>query len=173
MANITSPKRDLKKSTIKFIDGTAITPNEITIKLDDGNITVQHGKNFEYILDRGVLDAVREGDQIPLSLTVTGRFNEIRSSTGTDISPYEFATKTGNGSSLVSTGALCDPYCIDVEITTSYPDCDDGTDEVQDETETYPEFRADTIDIDMDAGTITFTGRCNVVHPTVARTAQV
>lgn len=171
MALLAAPKRNLKASVMTFSDGTG-TPNTITIKMDDGNFTHQTGYNNEYILDRGNLDTVREGDDIPLQVTCVGRFTEITSSTGLDESPYEFATQSGAASTHLSTGAACEPYAFDIILTTTRPGCDDATDEVEIETETYSDFRPDTIDVDNQAGTITFTGRCNVVLPTSARTAN-
>lgn len=169
MANLGAQKRNLKNSVLTFSDGTG-TPETLTIKMDDGNLTHQTGFNQEYILDRGNLDTVREGDDIPVQLTVVGRFTEITSSTGLGESPYEFATQSGAASTHLSTGGACEPYAFDIILTTTPPaGCTVGADSVQIETETFSDFRPDTIDVDNQAGTITFTGRCNITLPTSAR----
>jgi hypothetical protein len=170
MANLPAPKIDLKDATIVLKDGTAVTPNTLTLKMDDGNITFQHSRNVEYILNRGALDGTREGDEIPLSVSFQGRFSEITSSTGLDMSLYEFLTFTGAAASNVSTGAdVCEkPYAIDIEVTLARG-CTIGADVLQDELIIFPAFRHDTIDGDFKAGQLSIAGKCNVVHPTASR----
>ena len=46
-------------------DGAAITflPQQIDVKVGDGNLTYTENSEYEYELDRGQLDTVREGNQ--------------------------------------------------------------------------------------------------------------
>ena len=60
---------DLKNATITFEDGTG-TPNTLDITIGEGNLVWTEARNIEYVLDRGLLDEVREGDQIPVELTI-------------------------------------------------------------------------------------------------------
>ena len=59
----------LKFATMKLIDGTAVTPEEIEIKIGEGNLTWTEAKTMEYLLDRTLLDEVRAGDEIPMDVS--------------------------------------------------------------------------------------------------------
>lgn len=168
MANIAPGKYDLKQCTLTLKDATA-TPVEIEVKFDEGNLTFTHNKNIEYIKDRGVLDTAREGDQEPMSVSFQGRFNCIKSSTGNDLSIYEFLTNTG-ATALTTTGDACAPFACDIVLTVDHSDCDPpGSDVVQDEEIIFEEFRAESIGGDFKAGQISVDGKSNRVHPTATR----
>lgn len=156
---------DLKNATLKFLDGTG-TPNELTVHFDEGNLTYTERREIEYKLDRGVLDYTREGDQQPLELNFEGRFHAITSQSGDPVTPIEFLTQQGAASAYVSTGGLCEPYSIDVQLEM---DRDCGT-TVYDERITFPKFRYEEIGGDFREGTLSVSGRCNVIRPTAIRT---
>jgi hypothetical protein len=42
--------------------------NSITVKVGDGTLTYSEKRNMEYTLDRGRLDEVREGDEVPMDV---------------------------------------------------------------------------------------------------------
>lgn len=168
MANVAPGKYDLKKCTLTLRDGQG-TPEEIEMKFDEGNLTFTHNRNIEYVKDRGALDAVREGDEEPMSLSFQGRFNCIKSSSGNDLSVYEFLTNTG-ATTLTTTGQPCDPFAVDVVLTRDNSGCQPGVgDVVQDEEIVFEEFRHESIDGDIRAGQISVSGKCNRVHPTSTR----
>jgi hypothetical protein len=151
-----------------IIDDAVITflAQQIEVTLGDGNLTWTLNKEYEYLLDRGNLDTVREGDQVPLDVVLDSVYEFITTGTNETISPYDAMNGTGGASEWVSSSAdPCEPYAVDVEVE-HVQNC--GT--AQNETTLLPDFRYDTLDVDLDAATISFTGRCNAVSPTVTRT---
>ncbi len=107
---------DMKDVTIKFLDGTP-TPNEITITIGEGNLTYTETRNIEYILDRGVLDEVRLGDETPVELSTDFKWSFITGTTGTGgvPSPEDFLKRIGAASAYISTDSdLCRPFAIDI-----------------------------------------------------------
>jgi hypothetical protein len=140
-------------------------PQQIEVKLGDGNLTWTVNKEYEYLLDRGNLDTVREGDQQPLDVTLDSVYEQITTGTAETISPYDAMNGTGGASEWVSASTdLCEPYAVDLEVVHAQP-C--GT--AEDETTDLPDFRYDTLEVDIDAATISFTGRCNAIAPTITR----
>jgi len=140
-------------------------PQQIEIKLGDGNLVWTVNREYEYLLDRGNLDTVREGDQQPLDITIDSVYEHITTGTGEVITPYDALNGTGEASEWVSSSAdPCEPYAVDIEVEHT-PPC--GSEEV--ETSLFPDFRYDTFEADLDAATLSVTGRCNVVKPTVTR----
>lgn len=157
---------DLKNCTVKFKDGATPTPNSLTLYIDEGNLTYRVRREIEYKLNRGSLTgaAVREGDEQPMELTISCRFNAIRSSAGDPVTVQEFLYREGQASAYVTTGAECEPYAVDVVVEINYS-C--GT--VVDEVVTFPDFRYEDVGGDFRAGTLELTGRCQAVKPTSVR----
>jgi len=67
--------RDFKNATIKIQDGTTPTPNELIVVVGEGNVTFTERKNMDYVLDRGVLGSVREGDQAPVEVSLDAEWS--------------------------------------------------------------------------------------------------
>jgi hypothetical protein len=150
-----------------YVDGGTVTflPQQIEVKVGDGNLTWTINKEYEYLLDRGNLDTVREGDQQPLDVTLDSVYEQITTGTSETITPYDAMNGVGGAAEWVSSSSdACEPYAVDIEVEHSQP-C--GT--AQDEITLLPDFRYDTLEVDIDAATLSFTGRCNTVSPTVTR----
>lgn len=157
---------DLKKCTFIIRDGTS-TPNEITVKVGEGNLTYTIARTIEYILDRGTIDLVREGDEVPCKVSFDFVYEFYTSDTGggEPVAPAEALMKTGAAVSWVTTGAdACEPYAVDIIVEYNIT-C--GT--TKDETLTFSEFRYETLDFDIKAGTISASGSCNEIAPTSVR----
>ncbi len=155
---------DLKNATIKFKDGTG-TPNYLTIKMDEGNLTYTRRRTVEVKRDRGELDYVKEGDKQPLQVSIEGRFAAIRSSSGDAITPIEFLEKEGAASAYVSTSPACEIDTIDIIVEMRY-DC--GT--MEDELITFPKFAYEEYGGNFKDGVLSVSGICNVEKPTSVRT---
>jgi hypothetical protein len=146
-------------------DTMTFEANRIEVKVGDGNLTWTINKEYEYLLDRGNLDTVREGDQQPLDVTLDSVYEQITTGTAETVTPYDAMNGVGGAAEWVSASAdACEPYAVDIQVAHSQP-C--GT--AQDEITVLPDFRYDTLEVDIDAATISFTGRCNAVAPTVTR----
>ena len=156
----------LKNCTVRFLDGTTPTPNELELKIDDGNLTWTGSRQIDVKLDRGELDYLEEGDDVPCEVSIDCRFDAIKSSTGDDVTVYEFLTKTGAASSYKSTADLCAADAVNIEVEVSH-DC--GT-TVEDEIITFADFTYEKIGGNFKDGTLSISGKLNSKHPTSIRT---
>lgn len=153
---------DLKQTTFKIKDG-ATTPEELTIVIGEGNMTWTERVERMYELDRGNLDTVNNGDQQPMEVRFDFRWDYIvGDATPT---PYEALKQTGNASAWVSTDSdACAPYAVDLEVVYD-PDCG-GNDK---ETYAFADFRYEELAMDFRNKSISCSGRCNTVAPTITR----
>lgn len=163
---------DLKNATIRIKDGSGGTtgePNMIEIKIGEGNLTYTERKEIEYTLDRGRLDEVREGDEVPMEVRFDFVWDYIKgsSTTGTDAVPTveDALKKRGAAAAWISTDDdSCRPYAVDIEIDYE-PNCP-GQDK---ETIVLPDFRYEQLEHDLRNGTVSCDGRCNVKEAAVTR----
>ncbi len=149
--------------------GAALTilPQEVEIKVGDGDVTYTEKNDYKYDLDRGDLDTVREGDQQPMDVKFSLVYEHITTGTSEDISPMDALKRKGGAAAWVSSATdKCEPYAIDVEIEHA-PPC--GTS--QNETTTFPDFRSESREISFKDSTITVSGKCNAVEPIVGRSS--
>ncbi|KKM98414.1 hypothetical protein LCGC14_1158190 [marine sediment metagenome] len=164
---------DLKNATLKLIDGDTPTPNEIEIKIGEGNLTYSENKNIEYTLNRGLLDEVREGDEVPMDIAFDLVWDYISGNQDSAAVPplvEDVLKNINNAAGWISTDSdTCRPFAVDVVIE-YVPDCGAGA-AGDIETITLPDFRYETLDHDLRAGTISCSGRCNAKTATVVRAA--
>ena len=161
---------DLKNATLTIQDGTG-TPESIEVTIGEGNLTYTENRAIDYILDRGNLDDVREGDQAPVDVSFDFQWDYISSLSLSGTPTVEDALKAINEASTwvsVDTDA-CRPYAVDLIVlyTPTPTTCGDK------ETITFSDFRYETLEHDLREGTISCTGRCNVTTVTALREAQV
>lgn len=160
------PAIDLKNTTInvKSVNET------VEVKIGEGNLTWTETYNRDYILDKGNLDLVRNGDQAPLELTLDATFEYYSSATGV----YNFLDiiKGGNwiapatDATETTAADACSPYACDIEVIHD-PNCASIAESI--ETFLFPEFRLESLQADLSAGTFSLSGKCNVEAPTVVR----
>ena len=146
-------------------DSLNFLPQQIDIKIGEGNLTYTEAKEYEYLLDRGVLDTVKEGDEQPLEVSLEFVYEYITTGTSEAISPVDALKQKGGAAEWVSSSAdLCEPYCVDMEIDHEVP-C--GTNE--DELTVLPEFRYDSLEFNLQDAAIAVAGRCNATEATITR----
>lgn len=146
-------------------DAITFLPIQIDITIGEGNLTYTETKNYDYLLDRGDLDTVREGDAAPVEVNLEFIYEFVRTGTGEAVTPVDALKGIGGASDWTSSSAdLCEPYAVDLEIE-YVPPC--GTSET--ETTVFPDFRHDSLEFDLSAATIAVTGRANVTQPTITR----
>lgn len=139
--------------------------NKIDVKIGTGNLTYSEKKTIQYILDRGQLSDVREGDQVPMDVTMDAVFEHVISGTGEAITPVEAVKGSGTASEFVSSATdKCEPFSVDLQVLNAL-NC--GT--TQSENFLFPDFRYDQIDYDFNKGTISFKGKCNATEPVITR----
>ncbi len=137
----------------------------IEVKIGEGNLSWTEAKEYEYLLDRGDLDTVREGDEQPLEVSLEFVYEYIKTESGEDVTPVDAIKQAGEASEWVSSSSdLCEPYAVDLVVIHCMP-C--GT--AQDETVLLSDFRWESLEYDLDAATISVSGRCNVSEATVTR----
>jgi hypothetical protein len=146
-------------------DVITFLPQQIDIKVGEGNLTYTEAKEYEYLLDRGVLDTVKEGDDQPLEVSLEFVYEHVTTGTSEAITPVDALKNKGGAAEWVSSSSdLCEPYCVDVEIDHEVP-C--GT--AQDETTILPEFRYDSLEFNLQDATIAVAGKCNSTEATITR----
>ena len=167
---------DLKKTTLRIKDGTTPTPKSLDITIGEGNLSFTERRTVEYTLDRGLLDEVREGDQVPVEVSLDFIWDYISgqgaTSANSDITgPVEVLKGIGQASAngWVSTDSDgCRPYAVDIEVDHEPTPTTCGDTEIL----TLSDFRWEQLDYDLRAGTIAVSGRCNIVNGTLARYSQ-
>lgn len=138
---------------------------EATLHIADGNVTYTERRNIEYIMDRGKLDEVRNGDEAPVevSINATWKYVDTTSGAGADDDVETIVKGTGG---LVSTDTdTCRPYACDIEIACA-PDCS-GSGVTTSKTITLPDFRWESFEFNVKDGTIAISGKCNTTAATV------
>lgn len=151
------------------VDNAVITflPAQVEIRIGEGNLSWTEAKEYEYVLDRGDLDSVREGDQQPVEVNIDLMYEfYTNGSGGTWLpSPIDFLKRQGEASLLSSSsGDPCEPFAIDI-----YVEYDPPCGSELNENYTFPDFRYESLEFDLREATISVSGRCNAVEPTVAR----
>lgn len=151
---------DLKQATVFIRDGTTPTPNELEVRIGEGNLTYTENREREYTLDRGRLDTVKDGDEAPIDVSMDATWEWLRSKAGDpDVTVEEALKNVGAASGWVSSSDdPCEPYAVDIVIEYR-PDCEAA--ETHYEVITIPDFRYESIEHDLDAGTLAISGRAN------------
>jgi len=153
---------DIKNTNVILQDGTG-TPVTLTIKIGEGNLTWSESRNVEYTLDRGLLDEVRLGDQVPMEVRLDATWEYVSGGIDTAAvgTPSDFFKQLGVFASNVSTDVdPCRPYAIDILVAYD-PNCSAVAVRPAEDI-ILADFRYTTIDYDLRAGTIAFAGSCNV-----------
>jgi hypothetical protein len=140
-------------------------PQVLSIKIGDGDLKYTESTDYKYDLDRGNLDTVREGDEVPMDVVLNFTYEHITTGTNETISPMDAIKRRGHASEWVSSSTdKCEPYAVDVEVVHT-PPC--GT--AQRETTLFPDFRSDKREPSFKDSNIQITGRCNSTEPVVTR----
>jgi hypothetical protein len=150
-----------------YLDNGILTfaPQELTIKIGDGDLKYTENDDFKYDLDRGNLDTVRQGDEKPMDVSLSFVYEHITTGTGETIAPMDALKRRGGAAEWVSSASdLCEPYAVDLFVVHT-PPC--GT--AQKETTQFPDFRSDKREPSLKDSLIQITGRCNATEPVVSR----
>lgn len=148
-------------------DDAVITllPNQLAIKVGEGNLTYSEKQNVEYKKDRGRLDTVRLGDEEPVDVSFEFWWEFLKASTGETPTIEDVLKQRGEASDWVTASAdPCEPYSVNIVVVYN-PNCED----VEKEKIVLDEFRWENLNHDLKGGTISVTGKCNVTEATVSR----
>lgn len=156
---------NLKNAVLTLSDG-ASTPNTLTIKMAEGNLTYSEKVDRKYLMNRGILDTVIDGDDQPLEMSFEGRWEFIKGDS--EVTIEDFLKQANGAAAYVSSDTnTCAPFAVDV-ILTHTPIC--ATQKI--ETLTFSDFRYESLDHDAKAATIAVKGRCNITKVSSTRTSQ-
>ena len=138
-------------------------PNLIFVKMGEGNLTYDEKVNREYKMDRGRLDQVRNGDEVPMDVNFQFAFIYISSPSGSTTPTFEeFLKQRGPAVNYVSTGADCEPFCVDIVMVNNANALTCGSLSSPKERITLKQFRYESLAHDVKAGTVAATGKCNI-----------
>jgi hypothetical protein len=166
---------DLKNTAIKLLDGTTPTALELEIKIGEGNVTWDETRNVEYILDRGRIDEVRLGDEVPMDINFDFIWEFLSgdtSSAGALPTVEDVLKNRGNASTWISSDPdTCRPFAIDI-VLENIPPCGTGGSPAEQEIITLPDFRYTSLSHDLRAATVAVTGQSNATEATSVRSFQ-
>jgi hypothetical protein len=146
-------------------DAITFQPQQLSIKVGDGDLKYTENPTYQYFNDRGILDTVRLGDDTPMDVDLNFVFEHITTGTNETIAPMDALKRMGSASEWVSSATdKCEPYAVDL-IVEQDPPC--GTN--QKDIFTFPDFRADKREASFKDANIVITGRCMAVEPIVTR----
>jgi hypothetical protein len=156
---------DIKNCTILIEDSAG---HSLEVKIGEGNLTYSEKRSMLYTLNAGRLDEVREGDESPMDVKLDAVWEYISGGASSDGVPsVEDALKQrGAASGWSSTDSdTCRPYAVDLSIIYSpEPEgCGDEEDIV------LADFRVEEYAHDLRAGTISISGKCNVIEAVATR----
>jgi hypothetical protein len=139
----------------------------VEIKVGDGNVTWDTSRNLEYEMDKGEIDAVVEGDDIPVDVSIDLVYEYLTAVTGSGIPTAEDVLKQrGEASTWITSGEdSCEVYAIDIEIDYE-PPC-----AAQHEITTFPEFRWESVSHDVSQASLAVRGKCKDTDVTIVRRA--
>jgi hypothetical protein len=149
---------NLRDAAITIKDGTG-TPQTVTLKVGEGNLTWTEKRTIEYIRDRGIIDTVREGDDEPVDVSFDIMWETLDSSTSGFKCPFGIIK---GDSDYVSTGNACEPYACDIEIVIANAGCGIN------ETVTLADFRYEELSYDLRGGSISCSGKCNIKNAAIS-----
>lgn len=142
-------------AAIKYID----------VKVGEGTLTFSEKRNMQYTLDRGKLDEVREGDEVPMDVKFDFVWEYIKGPAiaGNPTVP-DALKKIGLASTWISSDAdSCKPYAVDL-VVLYVPACTGDQEEI-----TLPDFRYEDLSFDLKAGTVSCSGKCNAKQANASR----
>lgn len=141
-------------------------PRNLSAKIGDGNFTWEEMVERVYTKDRGLLDAVKNGDQMPVDVKMSYAWEFLLADTGSGTPTTEDALEQrGEAAAWVTTSPdNCEPYCVDIEVENDIP-CTPA----QKEFLMFPMFRFEDLDHDPKASMVEVSGKCHVLAPSVYR----
>jgi hypothetical protein len=158
---------DLKNCIFRIKDGT-VPANTLDVTIGEGNMTWSEKKNRKYTLNRGILDEVRNDDESPMDVKFEFTWEYIRGTPTSDGLPsvQDALKQLGGAAAWVSSDSdACRPYAVDLEIIYQPTPVSCG----DQESILFPDFRYETLDHDLKAGSVSCSGKCNAKEPTVTR----
>lgn len=147
-------------------------PERVTFDIFTGNFEWTENDEPIATISRNKLDGgVRPGVEQPMSITSAFIFNELISSTGGLITPYEVLHREGGAANWLnsSRAKACSKPTPDLFWIERPKDCDSNVEAV---VYIFPAFAKQTVSPGIDGGLVSFTGICPVQRPIITRVAN-
>lgn len=144
------PQMNLRTSTL-YIGG-------IEVEIGDGNLTYTESRPLEYLTSGNEITEVREADEEPLDVKMDFIWKRVHGDYAALIATIDGTGKTS------SDPIACRPYAVNLDL--KYPITCGATPTykyVQ-----FANFRYETLDHDLKAGTISVSGKCNIQRAAIA-----
>lgn len=155
---------DLKKCTVRIKGGGA--GESLEIKIGDGSLDYTEQKNREYLLNRGLIDEVRDGDEVPMEVSMAFTWEFLRSDGSEAVTPEEALKRVGAAADWTSSDPdACAPYAVDIEVEYE-PECSPTKSELY----VFPDFRWENLAHSFKDASVSVSGKCNATEATVTRT---
>lgn len=133
--------------------------NSITLTIEEGDLSVTETRNVNVIMDRGGMQGVRKGDDVPIEWSLSLKFTEaIKQTAASDPSVREAVLGVGAAAAWVSTtNNQSDVFTFDLDWTVTTPKAADSDERVSLE-DAWIESVA--ISEDAEANKIELSGKC-------------
>lgn len=143
-----------------------ILPHSIEVKVGEGTMTYDEKRKMEYVMNRNIIDTVRQGADEPVDVRFDLIWDFITAISGSGVPTVEDALKKrGEAANWVTSGAdPCEPYSVDIQVIYT-PPCPG----VNKETITLQEFRYESLNHEFKQGMIAVTGKCKISQATAVR----
>ena len=164
-----SPALGAATSTYAIGDVLTFQAQELEIKIGEGNCTYTEKKEYKYDLERGNLDTVREGNEVPVDMKFECVYEHITTGTSEPLSPIDALKGEFAAAEWVTSDPVdpCQPYCVNVEIAYT-PPCSGADVEIT----SFPDFRVESREVDYNKAMISVNGKCNITEAVVSRVPQ-
>lgn len=130
----------------------------ITVEIGEGNLTYSEKRPLEYVTDGNAISEVREADEEALDLKMDFTWKRVSDSFAALINKID----NREVDQVSSDSIECRPYAVDVKLM--YPD---ACTVPSSKNINFDDFRYETLDYDIKAGTISCGGKCNISYPTI------
>lgn len=139
----------------------------LEIRVGEGTLSFSETVNREFKMNRGRLYQVRNGDEVPMDVSMQFLYEELKASTGDPPTPVEVLKKQGPAVNWLSTFTEdpCALFSVNIRFVHAPPQCSG----FEHEQVILPFFYYEKLDYDLKAGTISVSGKCNATEPTVTR----
>jgi hypothetical protein len=163
--------RNLSDGQLTIKDGSTPTI-EVVVAVEEGDLNIVIHRDRKVIMNRGTLDQVREGVDVPVDISWSMIFTEFLTSGTTTLTPYEILTQLGNaaaGGDNSTAGTRADSaeaYCVDLSFLITNPDSA-GTNE----TILLSDFFMEEINFQEgdDYSTLSVSGRAMITEPSISQ----
>ena len=146
-------------------DAMDFESQRVSVTIGEGNLNYTEAQEMEYIRDRGVLDTVRQGEDVPVEVTMDFSYTFVTTGTSETITPVDALKGIGGASEWVTSSSdLCEPYAVDIEIARAL-----SCGSTEDENTLLSDYRWESLEYSLRDATISGTGKCNITDATQSR----